>query len=68
MTLPFMAAVHFHLLQLLFRLDAFCDHSLVEAGAETRNGADDRLGVAFFAKAGNERLVDLDLLEGNLRR
>src|SRR6476646_7946383 len=68
MTLPFMAAVHCHLLQLLFRLDAFCDHGLVEAGAETRNRADDRLSVAFFAKAGNERLVDLDLLERKLAK
>src|SRR4249919_2883657 len=63
MTLPFVAAMRFYLLHLLFCLDALRDHSFVEAGAETGDRADDRLRVALFPKPANKRLIDLDLLE-----
>ena len=66
MTLSFVTTVRFHLLHLLFRLDTLRNNDLVQAGAETGNCADDRLGIAFFPKTANERLVDLDLLEGEL--
>src|SRR2546427_10104958 len=66
MTLAFVTAVSLYLPHLLFRLDAVCGHGLVEAGTEHGNRADDRLGIAFFAKAGNERLIDFDLLERKL--
>ena len=37
---------------------------LSRLGAKTGDRADDRLGVSLFAQALDERLVDLDLLEG----
>ena len=52
--LPFVATLRHHQLHLLFRFDAFGDHGLVEAGAETGDGADDRPGVALVAKIANE--------------
>src|SRR5262249_4674402 len=64
MTLPLVAAVRFDLLHLLIGLDALRDHDFVEARAETGNRSDDRLGIAFLVEALNERLIDLDLLEG----
>ena len=65
MTLSLMAAVRAHLPHLLFGLDAFRDHGFVEAGAEAGDGANDGFqAVIFFPKTLNERLVDLDLVEG----
>ena len=64
MALSFVAAMGLDLPHLLFRLDALGDHPLVEAGAKTGDCTDDHLGVALFAQALNERLIDLDLLEG----
>jgi hypothetical protein len=68
MALSFVAAMGLDLPHLLFRLDALGDHPLVEAGAKTADCTDDRLGVVLFAQALNERPIDLDLREGNLRR
>src|SRR5450756_257412 len=65
-TLAFVATLRRHQLQLLFRLDAFGDHDFVEAGAEAGDGADDGAGVALVAEIADERLVDLDLIEGEL--
>src|ERR1039458_4089548 len=64
--LAFVATLRSHQLQLLFRFDALGDHGLVETGAETGDGANDRPGVALVAKIADERLVDLDLMEGEL--
>src|SRR5215831_2631580 len=66
MALSFMAALHSYLPHLIFGLDAFRDHNFVQAGAEGGDGSDDRLCVMLFTEAANERLVDLDLLEGEL--
>jgi hypothetical protein len=63
-TLAFVAALRGHQLHLLFRFDAFGDHDFIEAGAEAGDGADDGAGVALVANIDNERLVDLDLMEG----
>ena len=60
MTLSFVTTVRFHLLHLLFRLDTLRNNDLVQAGAKTGPRG---LGIAFFPKTANERLVDLDLLE-----
>jgi hypothetical protein len=68
MTLSFVTSVGFDLPHLLFCLDALSDHGLVEARAKTGDRSDNRLGVSLFAQALDERLVYLDLLEGNLRR
>jgi hypothetical protein len=53
-TLSLMAAVRPDLLHLLFCLDTFRDHNLVEARAEAGNRADDCLGITFFPEAGNK--------------
>ena len=67
MALPFVTSVGFDLPHLLFRLDALGNHHLVEARAKTGDRSDNRLSVSLFAQALDERLVDLDLLEGERR-
>ena len=47
--LALVAALRTHQIHLLFGLNAFGDHGLVEAGAETGDGADNRAGVALIA-------------------
>src|SRR5580765_8696702 len=64
MALAFVTALHSDLPHLIFRFDTLRHHDFVEAGAKAGNRSDDRLSVVFFPKAANERLVDLDLLEG----
>src|SRR5262245_59173937 len=66
MALPFVTAVRFYLLHLLIRLNALGDHDFVETRTKTGNRADDRLGIGFLVETLNERLVNLDLLEGKL--
>src|SRR5262245_24013176 len=53
-TLSLMAAVHPDLLHLLFCLDTFRHHNLVEARAKTGDRTDDCLGITLFPEARNK--------------